>query len=167
MHIIQTHNLNHVAHTDPNNNLACLTWASRQQLDLLATHGEVVMLDATYKVNNIRMPLFSMAVVDRDGHGQPVAHALLAREDEEHIKMFIGDVTQWQPQIATSTFITDKDFAEINAVKNMFPDVKVFLCHFHVMKAFVEEINKQSPPEGETLLGVGITVSMLWCSIYL
>jgi len=115
------------------------------------------MLDATYKINNIRMPLFTLAVVDRDGHGQPVAHALLAREDEDHITKFLADVATWHPEISTATFITDKDFAEINAVKHQCPQANIFLCRFHVMKAFVEEINRLAVQDGETLLGVSKT----------
>jgi len=88
------------------------------------------MLDATHNYNNIRMPLLT----DKYGHGQPVVHALLAREDKEHISMFINNLLAWQPGVASATFITDKDFAEINAVHRVCPDTKVFLCRFHLWK---------------------------------
>ena len=98
------------------------------------------------------MPLFTLAIVDKHGHGQPVAHALLAREDEEHISLFLTDVLTWEQCILGATFITDKDFAEINAVRRVCPDAHLCLCGFHVMKAFVEEINKESVSNGEELL---------------
>lgn len=101
--------------------LECLTWASNQQLELLSTHGEVLMLHATYMVNNTRMPLYTLAVVDKDGHRQPVAHAVLAREDEAHMRLFLADVAQWETKVKDATFVTDKDFAEINAVRNVCP----------------------------------------------
>jgi len=34
------------------------------------------MLDTTYKVNNIRLPSYTLAVVDKNGQGQPVAYGL-------------------------------------------------------------------------------------------
>jgi len=112
------------------------------------------MLDATYKVNNVRLPLFTLAVVDAHGHGQPVAHALLAREDEAHIQLFIRDILDWNASITSATFITDRDLAEINAIRGVCPDAYVFLCRFHVMKAFTEEINRLSVCNGDTLLDV-------------
>ena len=78
-----------------------------------------------------------------------------------------------------STIITDKDFAEISSVKAVCPTAHIFLCHFHfpvsemtytvssstlnpsmpcchfhIMKAFVEEINRQNVVDGEILLNV-------------
>ena len=152
--VIRSNNLQHALHTDADGVLACLSWASPQQLQLLATHSEVLMLDATYKVNNIRMPLYTLAVVDKHGHGQPVAHAVLAREDELHVRMFVSDVVQWDARAAGATFITDKDFAEINAVRSVCPDANIFLCRFHIMKSFTEEINKEGVQDGEILLTV-------------
>ena len=111
------------------------------------------MLDATFKVNNIQLLLFMLAAVDADGHGQPVAHALLAREDESHIQLLLRDVQQWNADITSSTFITDSDLAEINVIRAICPSADIFLCRFHVMKAFTE-INRQSVENGETLLNV-------------
>jgi len=112
------------------------------------------MLDVTYKVNNIRMPLYSLAMVDKHGHDQPVAHAILTREDEAHVCLFIADVVQWEARAATATFITEKDFAEINAVRGVRPEANLFLCRFYIMKSFTEEINKQGVTQGERLLTV-------------
>ena len=98
------------------------------------------------------MPLYTLAVVDKHGHGQPVAHAVMAREDEAHVRLFIEDIVQWETQVSASTFVTDKDFAEINAVRHVCPDASVFLCRFHIMKAFTEEINREGLDNGESLL---------------
>jgi len=159
--IICSNTLQHVIHTDADGTLECLFWSSSKQLELLASHGEVIMLDATYKVNNLRMPLYTLAVVDKDGHGQPVAHAVLAREDEAHVRLFLADVLQWEDKIAHATFVTDKDFAEINAVRSVCPQANVFLCRFHIMKAFTEEINRQAVNDGEVLLTVSYCVLQL------
>ena len=68
--------------------------------------------------------------------------------------MFLADVVRWHPSVANATFITDKDLAEINAIRNICQDANLFLCRFHVMKAFTEEINKLHLTNGETLLQV-------------
>ena len=50
------------------------------------------------------MPLYTLVVVDKHGHGQPV----LARKDEGHIHLFLADVVQWETKTNSATFITDK-----------------------------------------------------------
>ena len=112
------------------------------------------MLDGTYKVNNLRIPLYTVAIVDAEGHGQPVAHAFLANEDQQHIELFLGDVVNWCPSVSDSVVITDKDFAEINAVTAVMPSAQLFLCHFHVMKSFTDEIKRLHIEEGTVLLTV-------------
>lgn len=156
--VIKRHSLHHSIHTDNNNNMQSISWASSEQLALLASFGEVLMMDATYKVNHFKMPLFTLAVVDANGHGQPVAHALVTREDEDHLKLFMEDVLKWEPKIHQATFITDKDLAEINAIKATCSEAKIFLCRFHIMKAFTEEIKRQRVDDPEALLMVCLLV---------
>ena len=48
-------------------------------LQIMRRYPKVLMRDATYKISNLRMPLYSLAVVDNEGHGQPVVHALMAQ----------------------------------------------------------------------------------------
>ena len=163
---MNNHQLRHVLHADAEGNLACLTWSSSQQLVLLESHGEVLMLDATYKVNNIRLPLFTLAVVDKNGHGQPVAHALLAREDEAHIQLFLRDVLAWNNRVENAVFCTDKDLAEINAVISVCPSAHLLLCRFHIMKAFTEELNKHPCSDGDAVLDVSMMHSYVYGCAY-
>jgi len=46
---------------------------SAEQKKLFASHGSVLLLDATYGTNDLGMPLFTLCVTDRHGKGQPVA----------------------------------------------------------------------------------------------
>ena len=58
-------------------------------------------------VNQLRMPLYTIAVVDAEGHGQPVAHALVSHENQQHIEQFLHDVLRWSGGTMTPHFITD------------------------------------------------------------
>ena len=44
-----------------------------EQIALYQKYGEVILLDATYKVNKLAMSLFTLFVTDNFGVGQPVA----------------------------------------------------------------------------------------------
>lgn len=120
---------------------------------MLAAYSEIIMHDATYKVNNLRTPLFSLAIVDQEVHGQPMAHTL-ARENEEHISLFLEHVVKREPRVKFATFIMDKDVAEIIAVKRVCSNASVFLCRLHIMKTFTEEPKRQPKDNSETLLAV-------------
>jgi len=164
--VLGQHELQHVIHVDADDVLQCLLWRSKTQAKLLASFGELIMLDGTYKVNKMQMPLYTIAVVDRDGLGQPVAHAILAREDQTHIGMFLEDVMNWHPECATSTFVTDKDFAEINAIKSVLPSAKIFLCRFHIMKAVVEELKHHAVVDRDSVLSVSALLFMVLCCTF-
>ena len=146
---------------DANNVLQCVSFCSEQQKLLASKYGGVVLLDGTYRINKLRMPLYTLAVVDADGHGQPVAHALLAREDSEHIGLFLNKAKGWFANIAESIFIVDKDHAEIRAISQVFPDAAIHLCRFHVCKAFTEEMKQQKVSNDRELYQV-LTVIRYW-----
>jgi len=79
-----------------------------------------------------------------DSEGQPIAHALVAREDSQHISDFLQTAKAWFPSIVDAIFIVDKDHAEIRAISEVFPDSRIHLCRFHIIRAFMEEMKQQN-----------------------
>lgn len=130
---LQKPGIKHVITKDDNDVLQCVAFCTEHQQQLAAKYGGVVLLDGTYRINKFRMPLYTLAVVDSEGHGQPTAHALVAREDVAHITMFLDSAREWFPSVECAIFIVDKDYAEINAVNAVFPDASIHLCRFHVL----------------------------------
>ena len=118
-------------HVDEDGILQCFVDFTRPSGNFI----QVSMLDGAYKVNSSRMPLYTTAVVDREGVGQPVAHALVGREDQTHIELFLSDLKSWVDSNGSRTFIADKDCAGINALKVIFPESKIFSCRVHIMKS--------------------------------
>ena len=151
---LQKPGIKHVITKDDNDVLQCVAFCTEHQQQLAAKYGGVVLLDGTYRINKFRMPLYTLAVVDSEGHGQPIAHALVAREDVAHITMFLDSAREWFPSVECAIFIVDKDYAEINAINAVFPDASIHLCRFHVLKAFLEEMKRQSLQRDHTLYKV-------------
>ena len=56
-----------------------------EQRNLFKKYGELVQLDATYKINQAGMPLFTLLVVDNYGFGQPVAFFFVKEEKATHV----------------------------------------------------------------------------------
>jgi len=208
---------------DENHVLNCISFCTSDQKQLAETFGDVVMMDGTYRINRCRMPLYTLAIVDSSHRGQPIAHGLLAREDIEHITIFLQQAKQWHPSLETAIFIVDKDLAEIAAIRQVtlissvclrisvciwmcsfgcvngivelstcvtvncfvlynvwklnpfancwniaawwqvLPDATIFLCRFHILKAFIEELKHQHlQDDGDLYKVCAVTVSALY-----
>lgn len=98
------------------------------------------------QINNLSMPLYTLAVIDQHGMGCPVIQSLVYREDQAHIQMLLKCAQEWtDPTTFSNTvFVVDKAQAEISALQSLFPGNRILLCRFHVAKAFVQEIKKSA-----------------------
>jgi zinc finger SWIM domain-containing protein 3 len=109
-----------------------------------SSYPEVILCDATYKLNNLRMPLYVIAVIDGNNNCEIVATFLLENETEESIKQMISIFKAtnvcWDQ---TKTIITDKDFTERKVFAEEFPQANLVLCLFHTLKAFRKHLLNQ------------------------
>lgn len=104
-------------------------------------YPELLFMDATYKLTNLRMPLYILLAMGSNGESEIVAFFLTAGEDTailtDMLNMFKSKNPKWQDM---KTVFTDKDMSERDAVKKVFPDVALLLCIFHVLRAMSREI---------------------------
>ena len=109
---------------------------TEEQKRMLGRFGRITLVDATYKVVQWGLPFFMLVVVDEHNHAFPAAYFMIAEENEKAIaEVFarIKDaVPEWDPQV----MIMDKDIAEMNATKAVFPDITIILCEFHAKQAW-------------------------------
>lgn len=143
--------------TDENKELQILFFQTPHLQQAFKCFPEVLLLDATYCTNKLRMPLFVMVVQDGSGLSHVVAYAFVASE-QQHVVTSLLEIFVQENSAATNTkvVVIDKDFTEVNAVKAAFPgSPAVQLCEFHVKKAFqtaAAQLGK-SPDERKRLLG--------------
>lgn len=100
----------------------------------LAKFPEVVQMDGTYRLNKSGMPLYALVVEDEHGVGQLAALVLTRGECAVNIRTMLEHLKAGNPALEkTAVFIVDKDFAEISAIKAVFPQVCLctldFLIH--------------------------------------
>ena len=72
---------------------------------------ELIIVDATYKLNELRMPLYLILIVDGNGQSEIVGLYLTSLETREAI----SEMVRWfkihnSPWKSTRVFLTDKDF---------------------------------------------------------
>ncbi|KAK3931288.1 hypothetical protein KUF71_025548 [Frankliniella fusca] len=117
-------------------------------------YGMVLLMDHSYKVNRNRMPVCVLMVMDGDGNGRSAGYAFVADEQQftvsEVLTAFRESITEDVASKLT-TIIIDKDPSEIAAIENVFPEVHIQLCSFHVSKTLKEKSVKKSDRVKETL----------------
>ena len=111
---------------------------SESQKRMLARFGEVVGLDATYRVTMWGLPFFVVVVVNAQGHAFPAAFFWISEETSESIAEVLLHMRQMVPCWEPKLMIVDKSDAEIKAIARVFPPPKCFimLCDFHVKQAW-------------------------------
>lgn len=104
-------------------------------------HPELVIMDATYKVNDRRMPLFIMLVVDGNGESQIAALFILKSENYDIVTKMLNKfkaVNENHEQI--NVILRVKSFTDRRAYSECFPQAQLQLCIFHVIQAWKHEI---------------------------
>ena len=79
----------------------------------------------------------------RNGNGQSeiVGIWVVANETEETIQSMVDIFKEQNPKWSeTTTIMTDKDFIEREVFSRSFPDAKLRICLFHVLRSFRREV---------------------------
>lgn len=75
-------------------------------------------------------------VEDGFGYGRNVFYSATAQEDSQHILQIIQSFKTsnllWSK---VQVIVIDKDFTELNALQQEFPEAMVLFCQFHVIKS--------------------------------
>ena len=120
-----------------------LAFITRDMLHTLNKYPEVIVMDTTYKVNNNNYPLLNVLIIDNNGQGRPVFHALLASEDSIILSACLSFFVSSFNSHLTKTIFIDKDMSEICAIRTCLPEVTIRLCAFHIVKAVKKALQQK------------------------
>jgi len=127
--------------TDDSGLVTGIFYQDRAMKAFFDKYPELILIDSTYKLNNVRMPLYVMLCVGPNGESEIVAVFLTASEDvialSEQLQHFKGRNPAW---LQIRTVMTDKDMAEREAIQKELPQASLLLCLFHVLCAIGREI---------------------------
>ena len=92
----------------------------------------ILLVDATYKLLELRMPIYLLIAIDRNGKSEIVAIFILADESKltvtEVVKVFQKHNSCWAD---TKVVMSDKDFSERDAFASCFPGAVLLICLYH------------------------------------
>lgn len=105
------------------------------------TYPEILMFDGTYSLNDRRMPLLILMVVDGNGESQIAGFFIVKSENLSILttmfQQFKVENTKWDK---IEVIITDKAMTNLKVVENLFPQAAHQLCIFHTKQIFLREI---------------------------
>ena len=92
----------------------------------------ILLVNATYKLLELRMPIYLLIAIDRNGKSEIVAIFILADESKltvtEVVKVFQKHNSCWTD---TKVVMSDKDFSERDAFASCFPGAVLLICLYH------------------------------------
>lgn len=102
---------------------------------------ELLLFDATFSLNDRRMPLIILLVVDGNGESQIVGLFLARTENAEILNALLNHFKIENPRHSDiDVVLTDKGYANLNSVATQFPNATHHFCIFHVGQTFEREV---------------------------
>ena len=102
-------------------------------------YPELLFMDATYKLNELRIPVYILLVEDSLGLSEVVGVALLVNETKESISWLINSFAKNNETKNLRTVMADKDINERNRISEIL-HVPTLICLFHALKSFKREL---------------------------
>lgn len=85
------------AYTDDKKCFKGLYYQDQGMRDMFAAYPGILMIDATYKLNDLRLPLYVMLIVDGNGESEVVGLMLVADEEQNTIRQMMSFFKQHNP----------------------------------------------------------------------
>lgn len=132
-----------IIHNDENE-IEAIYFQDKKMKDDFAKWPDLMLFDATYKLNDRRMPLAIMMIVDNNGESQIVGLFILKSENAQTLSQLFELFKAENPNHSKiDVIMSDKCQAMANAFQEAFPGANHQLCIFHVAQIFQREITTQ------------------------
>ncbi|KAE9383567.1 hypothetical protein BT96DRAFT_782109, partial [Gymnopus androsaceus JB14] len=102
--------------------------------------------------------LFTIMLRDCWGRGFPAAFMFCSDGTDAMINNYLSLLRTWFPNVSLHRAMSDKDMAQINAIRRQYPLARLALCWWHVLHAWQQHFNATEFPELWALLKAWIRV---------
>ena len=127
---------------------------TRFQREMLAlSEGKFICVDATHNTNRYRWSLFSLVCRNRFGRGVPVAYLIANSGTMVVLAAWLQSIRDACPSVDVHYVMSDNDDAQLGALKRVYPEARVLLCWWHVLRDWQRQIvAKRVPAEDREAL---------------
>nr|XP_055034566.1 uncharacterized protein LOC129422578 isoform X1 [Misgurnus anguillicaudatus] len=107
------------------------------QKQLLKEHPHpMVFMDATYRgITSYGYAFYALLLSNSIGRGVPFAYFIVSQESTATLTLCLEKLSSCNPGFLPRSVMIDRDLKEHNAIRQIFPSAKIFLCWFHVLQA--------------------------------
>ena len=133
--------------------------------DIFSSYPEILFIDATYKLLEIRFPVYLLLIEDGNGQSEIVAVFLLLEENETSIKSMITFFKKYNSMWpSVRVVMSDKDITERDVIATEFPNAQLLICLFHCFQSFRRQItvNKLGITPGQRDLCLDLVQQMAY-----
>ena len=129
-------------YADQNNVLQAIAFQTEEMRSTFSAYPEVLLIDATYKLNDLRMPLYVLQSVDGNGESEIICFWLVACEDLATISFLMEKFKERNSNWSkVQVIMADKDMTERNVMAEKLPNASILICLFHTLRSFRREIS--------------------------
>eukprot|EP00794_Sanderia_malayensis_P013540 gene13540-14944_t len=129
---------------DEQHNFKCIFYQDRQMKSIYNLFPEFLMVDATYKLLDLKLPVYVLLIVDGNGLSEIVGIFIVAEETEATIETAVNFFKENNPAWEqTQVIMSDKDFGERNVFSRCFPQAAMQICLYHALRTFRREVTME------------------------
>ena len=122
--------------------LQAIYFQTKEMKDTFKSYPEILFIDATYKLNDLRMPLYVLLTVDGNGESEIVCLWIVQNEEKGLITSLLVEFKKHNYNWSlTKCVMSDKDMTERNVIKEQLPQANLLICLFHTLRSFRREIS--------------------------
>ena len=126
---------------DEDNNFNGLVYQDEYVRSIYNKFPEMIIVDATYKLLDLRMPLYLLLAIDGDGSSEIVGLFILAEETQSVIESAVTIFKRFNHRWTdTKVIMSDKDLLKGMHLKIVFPEASLNTCLYHTLRSFRREI---------------------------
>ena len=126
---------------DEENNFQSIFYQDTYMKTIYDKYPEIILVDAKYKLLELRFPIYIIMNIDGDGQSEIVALFVLSEETkaavQKVVEVFKKHNLKWKE---TTAVMSDKDFNERDAFANSFPHATLLICLYHTFRTFRHEV---------------------------
>ena len=126
---------------DNDNVLQGIFFQDHEMRQCFSSYPELVCVDATYKLIELRFPLYIMLVEDGNGQSEIVAAFMVLQETESTISKMVDLFKKYNSSWErVRVIMTDKDVTERSVFSAQIPSARLVICLFHTLRSFRREV---------------------------
>lgn len=149
------------------NRLDCIFFMHPKSLEEVKWRGQVLNVDAMYKVNNLDMSLISVQSVSNLGGVQlstvPIAYGIARRETTEVYTWFLQMLKDraYNQLCKAPVIVTDKSAALMAAIRSVFPASLSIICTWHIFENFKKSLSDVFKDKNDKELCMNLVQDMI------